>query len=126
MAPTRYSDNDLAMFRQLIINRLEEATMDYNMLRAALSGEGENGTDDTSPSFRLVEDLSDTFSKEEIARLAVRRQKHIGDLNNALVRIENKTYGICQNTGELIPRERLLSVPHTTLSIHAKLRGAGL
>lgn len=121
----RYSDHELEEFRVLINTRLEEALTDYKMLCMAIAGEG-NGTDDTSPAFRVTEDLSDVFSREEMAQLAIRRQKYIDQLRNALVRVENKTYGICRITGELIPRERLMSVPHTTLSMNAKLQSAGL
>ena len=117
----RYSDQDLAAFRQLILARLEQASTDYEMLRGALAGDGSNGTEDTSPSFRTLEDLSDVHTREEIAQLAYRRQKYITELRNALVRIENRTYGICRATGNLIEKERLMSVPHTTLSIGAKI-----
>ena len=106
----------------LVNDRLNEALQDYQMLRSAISNEG-NGTDDTAPSFRLTEDLSDVFSREEMAALAVRRQRYIHELRNALVRIENKTYGICRVTGELIPPERLRTVPHTTMSMTAKAAG---
>jgi DnaK suppressor protein len=117
---TRYSDEDLEEFRMIILSRLEEARSDYEMLRAALSGEHENGTEDTSPSFRIGDESFDTGSREEIAQLAYRRQNYIVQLRNALVRIENKTYGICRVSGQLIAKERLRSVPHTTLSMDGK------
>lgn len=119
-AVTRYSDEDLQEFRKIVVSRLEEARMDYELLRESLSRKDEHGTDDTSPVFKLAEEANDIFSKEEIAQLAIRRQKYIEQLRNALVRIENKTYGICRVTGKLIAKERLRSVPHTTLSIDAK------
>jgi DnaK suppressor protein len=119
-AVTRYSDEDLQEFRKIVVLRLEEARMDYELLRESLSRKDEHGTDDTSPVFKLAEEANDIFSKEEIAQLAIRRQKYIEQLRNALVRIENKTYGICRVTGKLIAKERLRSVPHTTLSIDAK------
>jgi DnaK suppressor protein len=118
---TRYSDEDLKEFKEIVNSKLAEARYDYELLRGTLSGTHENGTDDTSPSYKLVEDAADGFSKEEIARLAVRQQKFIENLQNALVRIENKTYGICRISGKLISKERLRSVPHTTLCIDAKL-----
>jgi DnaK suppressor protein len=116
----RYSDEDLEEFRMLLLNRLEEARSDYEQLKAALSGEDENGTEDTAPTFRLGEDSFDGGSREEIAQLAYRRQNYMVQLRNALVRIENKTYGVCRVSGRLIPKERLRSVPHTTLSIDVK------
>ena len=121
----RYSDADLQEFKTIIMNRLSEATTDYELLKGSLSGMYENGTEDTAPSFKLGEDASDLSSKEEIAQLAIRRQKYIEQLRNALVRIENRTYGICRVSGQLISKERLKSVPHTTISIDAKLTAAG-
>ena len=95
---------------------------DNRLLKDALAHYGENGTEDTSPSFKAMEDGSDVDTKEETSRLSLRQDKFIRSLQDALVRIENKTYGICSVTGKLIPKERLLSVPHTTLSIDAKLK----
>lgn len=115
----RYSDEELAEFKELIMQKLEEAKTDFNMLKSALSHDN-NGTDDTSPSFKMMEDGSDTLSREETAQLAVRQEKFIKNLQDALVRIENKTYGICRATGQLIKKERLRLVPHATLSIEAK------
>jgi DnaK suppressor protein len=118
---TRYSDKELAEFKELIIEKLKEAQDDYDLLKQTLSNEDNHGTDDTSPSFKLLEDGSDVMSKEETAQLASRQEKYIVNLKNALVRIENKSYGICRVTGKLIPKERLRSVPHATLGIDAKL-----
>lgn len=118
---TRYSDKELAEFKELILDKLKEAQTDYDLLKQTLSNEDDHGTDDTSPSFKLLEDGSDVMSKEETAQLAARQEKYIINLKNALVRIENKTYGICRVTGKLIPKERLRSVPHATLGIDAKL-----
>jgi RNA polymerase-binding transcription factor DksA len=118
---SRYSDKELAEFKELILEKLKEAQMDYDLLKQTLSNEDNHGTDDTSPSFKLLEDGSDVMSKEETAQLASRQEKYIVNLKNALVRIENKAYGICRVTGKLIPKERLRSVPHATLGIDAKL-----
>jgi len=118
---TRYSDKELVEFKELIQKKLEEAQADYDLLKQTLSHADDHGTDDTSPSFKLLEDGSDVLSKEETAQLASRQEKYIVNLKNALVRIENKSYGICRATGKLIPKERLRSVPHATLSIDAKL-----
>ncbi len=118
---TRYSDKELAEFKELILEKLREAQADYDLLKQTLSNEDNHGTDDTSPSFKLLEDGSDVMSKEETAQLASRQEKYIVNLKNALVRIENKAYGICRVTGKLIPKERLRSVPHATLGIDAKL-----
>jgi len=118
---TRYSDKELAEFKELILEKLKEAQADYDLLKQTLSNEDNHGTDDTSPTFKLLEDGSDVMSKEETAQLAARQEKYIINLKNALVRIENKTYGICRVTGKLIPKERLRSVPHATLGIDAKL-----
>lgn len=118
---TRYSDKELAEFKELILEKLREAQADYDLLKQTLSNEDNHGTDDTSPSFKLLEDGSDVMSKEETAQLASRQEKYIVSLKNALVRIENKAYGICRVTGKLIPKERLRSVPHATLGIDAKL-----
>jgi RNA polymerase-binding transcription factor DksA len=118
---SRYSDKELGEFKDLIIDKLKEAQADYDLLKQTLSNADNHGTDDTSPSFKLLEDGSDVLSKEETAQLAVRQEKYIVNLKNALMRIENKTYGICRVTGKLIPKERLRSVPHATLGIDAKL-----
>lgn len=118
---SRYSDKELAEFKELILEKLKEAQTDYDLLKQTLSNEDNHGTDDTSPSFKLLEDGSDVMSKEETAQLASRQEKYIVNLKNALVRIENKSYGICRVTGKLIPKERLRSVPHATLGIDAKL-----
>ncbi|MFI5148123.1 MAG: TraR/DksA family transcriptional regulator [Bacteroidia bacterium] len=118
---SRYSDKELMEFKDLINKKLEEATRDYELLKNTLSHKDDHGTDDTSPTFKLLEDGSDVLSKEETAHLASRQEKYIQNLKNALIRIENKTYGICRVTGRLIPKERLRSVPHATLSIDAKL-----
>ena len=118
---SRYPDKELAEFKELILVKLKEAQTDYDLLKQTLSNEDNHGTDDTSPTFKLLEDGSDVLSKEETAQLAARQEKYIINLKNALVRIENKTYGICRVTGKLIPKERLRSVPHATLGIDAKL-----
>lgn len=118
---TRYSDKELAEFKKLILEKLKEAQTDYDLLKQTLSNEDNHGTDDTSPSFKLLEDGSDVMSKEETAQLAIRQEKYIVNLKNALIRIENKAYGICRVTGKLIPKERLRSVPHATLGIEAKI-----
>lgn len=118
---SRYTDKELQEFKELILVKLKEAQTDYDLLKQTLSNEDDHGTDDTSPTFKLLEDGSDVMSKEETAQLAQRQEKYIINLKNALVRIENKSYGICRVTGKLIPKERLRSVPHATLGIDAKL-----
>ena len=118
----RYSDADLQEFRELINGKLEEAHTDLELLRGTLSHSDDHGTDDTSPTFKMMEDGSETLSREETAQLAARQEKFIRNLQNALVRIENKTYGICRETGKLISKQRLRLVPHATLSIEAKQR----
>jgi DnaK suppressor protein len=118
---SRYSDKELTEFKELILDKLKEAQTDYDLLKQTLSNADNHGTDDTSPSFKLLEDGSDVLSKEETAQLAIRQEKYIVNLKNALMRIENKTYGICRVSGKLIPKERLRSVPHATLGIDAKL-----
>ena len=118
---TRYNDSELQEFKKLILEKLAEARKDYELLKSTLSHKDDHGTDDTSPTFKLLEDGSDVLSKEETAHLASRQEKFIMNLQNALIRIENKTYGICRATGKLISKERLRSVPHATLSIDAKL-----
>lgn len=116
----RYSDKDLKEFKELIEAKLEEANMDLDLLRGQLDHSDDHGTDDTGRSFNMMEDGSETMSREEMAQLAVRQEKFIQNLKNALIRIENKTYGICRVTGKLIQKKRLLLVPHATLSIEAK------
>lgn len=118
---TRYSDAELAEFKAIIDKKLEEARNDYDLLKSSMNHSEDHGTDDTSPTFKLMEDGSDVLSKEETAQLAIRQQKFIKHLEDALIRIENKTYGICRVTGKLIAKERLRVVPHATLSIEAKL-----
>ncbi len=118
---TKYSDDELKEFREIILKKLEEAKRDYELLKSTLSHKDDHGTDDTSPTFKLLEDGSDVMTREETAQLAARQEKFIQALQNALIRIENKTYGICRVSGKLIPKERLRSVPHATLSIDAKL-----
>jgi DnaK suppressor protein len=117
---TSYSEKDLAEFRKLIVSKLDEAKADHEILKKTLSHIDDHGTDDTSPTFSIMEGSSDSESKEETAQLALRQEKYIKNLEDALIRIENKSYGICRVTGKLIPKERLLSVPHATLSIEAK------
>lgn len=116
----RYSDEELAEFKELIMKKLEEARKDYDLLKQTLANTDNNGTDDTSPSFKMIEDGSETLSREETAQLAGRQEKFIKHLEDALLRIRNKTYGICRVTGRLISKERLRLVPHATLSIEAK------
>ncbi|MBS7333847.1 TraR/DksA family transcriptional regulator [Faecalibacter bovis] len=116
----RYSDKELEEFRALIQDKLDQAIRDYELLKEAYMNDSSNGTDDTSPTFKAFEEGSETMSKEQNAQLASRQEKFIRDLKNALIRIENKTYGICRVTGKLINPERLKLVPHATLSIEAK------
>ena len=117
---TRYSDAELEEFRSIILQKLELAQRDYDSMKATLMNTDCNGVDDTSPTFKILEEGSNTMTKEETTRLAERQLKFIGDLKAALIRIENKTYGVCRVTGKLIPAERLRAVPHATLSIEAK------
>ena len=116
----RYSDEELEEFRQIINEKLEVAQRDYDALKASLMNADNNSTDDTSPTYKVLEEGANTLSKEETTRLAQREMKFIQSLQAALVRIENKTYGICRETGKLIPKERLRAVPHATLCIEAK------
>jgi len=116
----RYSDKDLSEFMALIEQKIEKAQEDLKLLKSAYMNDGNNGTDDTSPTFKAFEEGSETMSKEANTQLAIRQEKFIRDLRNALIRIENKTYGICRVTGKLIRKERLVLVPHATLSIEAK------
>jgi len=116
---TRYSDTELAEFKELIENKLVEARKDLELLNSSISHD-DNGTNDTSPTFKVLEDGSDTLSREENSALAARQEKFISHLEAALIRIQNKTYGVCRQTGKLISKERLRIVPHATLSIEAK------
>lgn len=118
----RYSDKDLEEFRAVILQKLKSAKEDLALLKSAYMNNSDNGTDDTSPTFKAFEEGSETMSKEANVQLAIRQEKFIRDLNNALMRIENKTYGVCRVTGKLIQKERLKLVPHATLSIEAKNR----
>ena len=116
----RYSDADLAEFKELITKKIEKAKADLELIRSAYMNDLNNGTDDTSPTFKAFEEGSETMSKEANSQLTIRQEKFIRDLKNALIRIENKTYGICKVTGKLINKERLKLVPHATMSIEAK------
>ena len=116
----RYSDEELEGFRKLIEDKINKAQADLDLLRSAYMNDGNNGTDDTSPTFKAFEEGSETMSKEANTQLAIRQEKFIRDLKNAMIRIENKTYGVCRITGKLINKKRLLLVPHATLSIEAK------
>ncbi len=116
----RYSDEELEEFRSIIQAKIEKAEADLLVLKENFANDRNNGTDDTSPTFKAFEEGSDTMSKEANSQLAARQEKFIRDLHNALNRIENKTYGICRVTGKLISKERLRLVPHATLSIEAK------
>lgn len=119
---TRYSDSELAEFRELIQEKLRMAREEFNALTSSLSNPNANGTEDTSGTYKTLEDGSATLEKEQINQLAARQKKFIDNLEAAMVRIENKTYGICRETGKLIQKERLRAVPHATLSMEAKLR----
>jgi RNA polymerase-binding transcription factor DksA len=116
----RYSDKDLAEFKELILQKKARAEEDLALLKSIFKNDSDNGTDDTSPTLKAFEEGSETMSKEANVQLAIRQEKFIRDLKNALQRIENKTYGICRVTGKLIQKERLKLVPHATLSIEAK------
>lgn len=118
---TRYSDKDLEEFKAIILAKLEKAKADLIMLTDAYKNKNDNDTNDTSPTFKVLEEGNAVMSKEENSKLAIRQEKFIASLENALVRIENKSYGICRETGKLIAKERLRIVPHATLSIEAKL-----
>ncbi len=120
---TRYSDAELAEFKEIILKKLAKAKADYELLRQTITHSESNGTDDTSPTFKILEEGAATLSKEESGGLAQRQYKFIQNLEAALVRIENKTYGVCRQSGKLIPAERLKVVPHATLSIEAKEGG---
>ena len=116
----RYGDADLAEFKQIILKKLGQAKADYELLRSNITHSGDNDTQDTSPTFKVLEEGATTLSKEETGRLAAHQMKFIRNLEMALVRVENKTYGICKTTGKLIPKERLMRVPHATECIEAK------
>ena len=117
---TKYSDAELEEFRVIIMEKLDAAKRDYELLKASIMNADGNDVTDTSPTFKVLEEGASTLSKEEAGRLAQRQMKFIQSLQAALIRIENKTYGICRETGKLIPKERLRAVPHATLSIEAK------
>lgn len=116
----RFSDAELQEFKELINSKLDKAKNDLELIKSAYLNDSNNGTEDTSPTFKAFEEGSETMSKEANSQLAIRQEKFIRDLKNALVRIENKTYGICKVTGKLINKERLKIVPHATMSIEAK------
>jgi len=116
----RYSDQDLAEFKSIIEEKIKHAQYDLSLIESTFKNDSNNGTDDTSPTFKAFEEGSETMSKEANVQLAIRQEKFIRDLKNALLRIENKSYGICRVTGNLIQKERLKLVPHATLSIEAK------
>ncbi|MEA2042526.1 MAG: TraR/DksA C4-type zinc finger protein [Bacteroidota bacterium] len=118
---TRYSNEELAEFKLVIQNKLERSRKDYQLLQNSLTHEGSNDINDTSPTFKVLEEGANTLSREQTSGLAHRQMKFIRHLEAAIVRIENKTYGICRETGKLISKERLMAVPHATLSIEAKL-----
>lgn len=117
---THYTDEELQEFKELILAKLEKAQKEYESLRETVNNGDGNGTSDTSPTFKALEEGADTLEKEHAARMAERQRQFINHLQQALVRIENKTYGICRVTGKLIPKERLMAVPHATLSVEAK------
>ncbi|WP_417126959.1 TraR/DksA family transcriptional regulator [Paraprevotella clara] len=117
---TRYSDEELAEFKELILSKLAVAREEYETMMGTLMNTDNNGVDGTSPTYKALEEGANTQTKEELSMLAARQQKFIKGLEAALIRIENKTYGICRETGKLIPKERLRLVPHATLSIEAK------
>ena len=119
---TRYSDEELAEFKELIINKLDKAKQDYELYKNAITHGDGNDTQDTSPTFKVLEEGAATLSKEEAGKLAQRQLKFIQHLEAALIRVENKTYGICRETGQLISKERLRAVPHATLCMEAKLK----
>ena len=119
---TRYLDKELEEFKEIIQKKIEKAKVDYDLLKNTITHEESNDTEDTSPTFKVLEEGAATLSKEEAGKLAQRQLKFIQHLQAALIRIENKTYGICRETGKLISRERLRAVPHATLSIEAKQR----
>ena len=116
----RYTDKELERFKKLILQKIDQAKQDLDLLKSSYMNDSDNGTDDTSPTFKAFEEGSETMSKEANTQLALRQEKFIRDLKNALIRIENKTYGVCRVTGKLIKKKRLMVVPHATLSIEAK------
>jgi len=116
----RFSDRELQEFKVLIEEKIQKAKVDLELLRSSYMNDGNNGTEDTAPTFKAFEEGSETMSKEANTQLAIRQEKFIRDLNNALIRIKNKTYGVCRVTGKLINKKRLFLVPHATLSIEAK------
>ena len=116
----RYSDSDLAEFKKLINEKIDKASHDLELIKSAYMNDHNNGTEDTSPTFKAFDEGSSVMSKESNSQLALRQEKFIRDLKTALIRIENKTYGICRVTGKLISKDRLKLVPHATLSIEAK------
>ena len=118
----RYSDEELAEFKEIILEKLAKAKADLELLKNTINHKDGNDTNDTSPTFKIMEEGADVYSKEQAGQLAVRQEKFIKHLEAALVRIENKTYGICRETGKLISKERLRAVPHATLSIEAKVK----
>lgn len=120
----RYCDAELEEFREIIQKKIERAKEDLAFFESSYKNDSNNGTEDTAPTFKAFEEGSKTMSKESNVQLAIRQEKFIRDLNNALIRIDNKTYGICRVTGKLIQKERLMLVPHATLSIEAKRRQA--
>lgn len=117
---TKYTDAELEEFKALINEKIRKATEQHDLIKSSYKNDSNNGTDDTSPTFKAFDEGSEVMSKEANSQLAIRQEKFIRDLKNALVRIENKTYGVCRVTGELINKERLKLVPHATLSIAAK------
>ena len=117
---SRYSDNDLEKFRAIIHQKIDKAKHDFELIKSAYMNDHNNGTEDTSPTFKAFDEGSQVMSKESNSQLAIRQEKFIRDLKNALIRIENKTYGICRVTSKLINKKRLELVPHATLSIEAK------
>ena len=117
---TRYSDSNLAEFKEIILKKIEKAQAELDLIKSAYMNDLNNGTDDTSPTFKAFEEGSESMSKEANSQLAIRQEKFIRDLKNALFRVENKTYGLCKVTGKLISKERLKIVPHATMSIEAK------
>ncbi len=117
----RYTDEELAEFKAVILDKIELAKRDYQQMMEVLTNKDGNGVDDTMPTYKILEEGSMTQTKEELTNMAARQQKFIQGLQAALIRIENKTYGVCRVTGKLIPKERLMAVPHATLSIEAKL-----
>jgi RNA polymerase-binding transcription factor DksA len=121
MEKTRYSDEELQEFKDIILKKLTSSREEFNTLQKSLKDGNENGTDSTNNNYLTLDDGADTFEKENTTQLAARLMKFIQNLEAALVRIENKTYGVCKTTGKLIPKERLRAVPHTTQSIEAKL-----